>query len=849
MPRAPPIHHETIFREYRDALQDWIGNDLVISPGVEISGANRMPILPVSALPVSEAACPVGPRWRVRIDRALSLAAIAAVVWFYGWTVQSAGGLGPANAEDLYSLLVRGYRKGHLHLDMAPPAELVALKDPYDPAQNGPYRLPDASYYRGHYYLYFGVVPAVALMLPFAVLTGHDLSTGAAVLICCVAGFLAASWLWLSLRRRYFPASAPWTGALGVLVIGLSTHVLALARRPMVWELPIATGFALAMLALGAVHAAVHGRRPLMALGLAGLFLGLAMAARPPTLFGAALLLAPLWLLIRRESHPMRNAWRHGLAAAAGLIACGMVVLAHNYARFENPLEFGQNFQLTAARELSNRHFGLDYAWHNLKVYYLFPLRWSWEFPFVSAQTPGWSLSDYAGSEEMCGLGVTFPFLWLALAAPLASWQRPEAERRSLGAMLGAIAGLYLGVGLFLLTFFSTTERYLAEFAPALALLAVIGWLGLERWAQRTRWRFLITPLTAIAAVATVPMGVLVSFNYHGNTFSRDRPLAWLQLERASHDALARIGVWTGAFEGPRVLKIRFQPRPIGTVETIWQAQDARANERVVVEHLAERELRFGFARGNSLVRWGRPLKWELGHTHTVELQLPSLYGAPGAVSNGPQRLEEFRERTSVAVWFSGGRALGLIVEPLPTGAVPGGAVGSGFTGDVRRMSKRPFRVDEVPQAGEPGWPRGGTLHLEVMLPTPLAPEGEPLFAAGALYASDLVAVRDAGAGAVIFQFAHHGAPPLTTRPLRLDPRAEHRIEITLPSCASRIFSNAARGEVILRVNGEEVLRGGTAECSAFGAGSESIGRNPFGMGSTREFRGWIVEARWIGDK
>ena len=788
-----------------------------------------------------------GRSWRLGIDRALSFMAIAAIVWFYGWTVDSAGGLGPERSEDLYSLLVRGYQKGHLHLDKDPPKELIALTDPYDPAQNGPYRLPDASYYRGHYYVYFGVVPVLVLMLPYAVVTGRELPTGGAILFFCLVGFLAASRVWLVLRRRHFPRSKVWTGALGILVLGLGTHVLALERRPMVWELPIAAGFAFAMLALVAAQAAIDGRRPLTALGLAGLCLGLAVASRPPTLFGGALLLAPLWLLIRRDPPPGRNGWRYVVAASAGLVLCGAAVLAHNYARFDQPLEFGQNFQLTSARELSNRHFGLDYVWHNLRVYYLFPLRWSWEFPFVSAQTPSWSIPDYAGSEEMCGLGVTFPFLWLALAAPLAGWRRSRAERQTVGATVGAIAGLYLGVGLFLLTFFSTTERYLAEFAPALAFLALCGWLGVERWAQQVRGGFWIFLPTVALAAATVPMGALVSFNYHNNTFSRDNPARWLPLERASHDTLSRLGVWAGVFEGPRILKIRFQPRPIRTVETLWRASDAAADEHLLIEHLADRELRFGYRRGASPVRWGRPLTWELGHTHTVELQLPSLYGAPSAVSNGLRQLEEYRERSSVTVWFSGGRALGLIVGALPPGTRPGGAVPADFSGEVRSTGQRLFRRDEVPQAEEPGWPRGGTLHLRVILPTPLAAAGEPLLSSGPMYASDLVAVGHASDGLVFLKFEHHGTPPLTTKPLRLAPGVEHRIEIVLPSCASRIFSNAARGEVILRVNGEEVLRG-TAECSAFGAGSENIGRNPFGLGSIRGFRGWILDARWVGD-
>ncbi|MSU73434.1 MAG: hypothetical protein EXS43_14030 [Opitutus sp.] len=229
-------------------------------------------------------------------------------------------------------------------------------------------------------------------------------------------------------------------------------------------------------------------------------------------------------------------------------------------------------------------------------------------------------------------------------------------------------------------------------------------------------------------------------------------------------------------------------------------------------------------------------------------MQLPSLYGAPPEVGRGLRRLEEFRERSSVAVWFSGGRALSLVVAPLPAGTAPGGAVPTAFSGDVRGMTKRVFRVDEVEQAAEPGWPRGGTLHLRVILPQPLAPEGEPLFAAGVLYGSDLVVVRDAGAGAVTLQFEHHGAPALATKPLRLDPRLEHRIEIALPSCTSDAFSRSARGEVILRVIGDEVLRG-LSDCNAFGAGSERIGRNPFDIGSSREFRGWILDARWVRDR
>ena len=791
----------------------------------------------------------MSPTSRVRrsLETALVVAALVSVGWFFAWTVKTAGGFESAGDADYFNLLVRGFRKGHLYLDRAPAPELAALKDPYDPAQNDRYRLADATYFQGRYYLYFGAAPAVVLLLPYAALTGHELPTGAAVFGFCLTGFLTAALLWIAIRRRYFPASAVWVAPGGVLMLGLATHVLVLARRPGMYELPIAAAYAFTMLALGATYAAIHGGRRVLALGAAGLCLGLAAASRPPSVFGAAMLLPVLWVGWREKQSGW---WRGALAAGAALGACIVAMLIYNYARFGNPLEFGQNYQLTASRELSNRHFGLDYMRHNFGVYYFFPVGWSWTFPFVSARTPFASIPDYAGSEEMAGLLATLPFLWLALAAPLAWRGRPDAESRGARATVGAIGGLYLGVGIFLLAFFSTTERYAAEFAPALALLAACGWLGIERWAQSRAGRAVSNTVIAVLVGTTAVAGVLLSFDYHGRTFSRDRPEAWARLEWASHAALSRVGFALGQFDGPQVFKVRLRERPTGTVETFWRAADPRADERIAVEYVSAREIRFGYVRGSGPVRWGRRLTWEPDHIHTVELQMPSLYREPAGFMRDVRRDDEFRERTCVAVWFSGGRALGEVVEPLPTGIAPGGAVAAEFSGQARAAGSRLFRADEIEAAASRPVltePRGGVLRLRAVLAAPLAPEGEPLFATGALYGSDIVFVRDAGEGAVKFVFDHFNSPPRESAPVRLAPGVEHTIELTVPSCpADATFSGAATGEVTVRVDGREVLRAASA-CFGFAAGEEAVGRNPFGTTCAREFRGWLLEARWTG--
>ena len=112
-----------------------------------------------------------------------------------------------------------------------------------------------------------------------------------------------------------------------MLALGGGSHLLALLRRPLVWELPIAAAYAFAMLSLAAVYAALHGRRPVLAMAGAGLSLGLAVASRPTWIFGAVMLVPALWTL--RELPQTRERWRRAaVSAAMGFGMCVVAVLA-----------------------------------------------------------------------------------------------------------------------------------------------------------------------------------------------------------------------------------------------------------------------------------------------------------------------------------------------------------------------------------------------------------------------------------------------------------------------------------------------------------------------------------------
>ena len=382
--------------------------------------------------------------------------------------------------EAVYNRLIDGFAQGHLYLRRDVPAAFAALADPYDPAQNAPYRVPpyylyDLSYYHGRLYAYFGPLPALLVFWPYHLVTGDYLSYKAAAAACSCLGFLAVAWLFLDAQRRYAPAMPAWLLAALLLAIGLTTALPLLLVRVDVWEIPIAASSALTLAFLAALWQAWHHpaqqRRWLAAASVA---LGFAVASRPTTLLLAPLLAWP-WLRQRAGSRPPL---RPGLLAAAALPlgGCLAALLLYNYARFGQPLEFGQRYQLPFGEyEGHIRHFSPAYLWDNLRVYFLHPAPWTAAYPFVGEPSQLAFRSGHSGTEFNFGVLANVPLVWFALLA-LPAVRRPDGIGFLAGALV-AVGGAQIGL---LLLFFGTVSRYEVEILVPLILLAAAALLAGE---------------------------------------------------------------------------------------------------------------------------------------------------------------------------------------------------------------------------------------------------------------------------------------------------------------------------------------------------------------------------------
>ena len=387
----------------------------------------------------------------------------------------------------------------------------------------------DLSYYKGRFYLYFGVVPALILFWPYVALTGQYLFHRQAVMIFCTTGFLASVGLLRALWRRYFAEVSGWVVAACALALGLATGVTMLLSQSDVYEVAISCGYMLTMLALGAIWRALHeSERRGRWLAAASVAYGLAVGARPSLVFGAVILLVP----VAQAWCERRQVWAAWLAATGPIVLIGLGLMLYNAQRFGSPFDFGQHYQLNfRERVITQQNFSPRYLWFNFRVYFLEPARWSARFPFVHEiaipPVPG----GHGGVNKPFGILTNIPLVWLALAAPLAWRNRPGPSGTNLRWFVMAVALLFGICALTLGFFLGAAFRYEVDFLPALLWLAVVGILGLERaLASRPPWR----------RTARWGWGLLLGFSVVFNVLASVESYA--HADCALGDAMARAG-------------------------------------------------------------------------------------------------------------------------------------------------------------------------------------------------------------------------------------------------------------------------------------------------------------------
>jgi len=461
--------------------------------------------------------------------------AILLLLAFYGWTAHPTIGplynklyLPPGAPADYYNALARAFLAGKTSLFIEPRPELLALDDPYDPIKNhqrdaqGFYALHDASLYKGKYYVYFGVTPAVMVFTPFLFVTGEYLPPSVAATLLALGGLVFTALLLNLLADRFFPSLGNGARFALIITLGCCNCVPYLLRSPMFYEIAILSAYCflvggLYFLARGSLG---NSFRP-GSVACGSLSLGLAVGSRPHMALVALIVfaIAAVWLVVRfrRNTLSTREFMGRAVAFVAPWLFCVGLLAAYNYQRFDSPTEFGARYALVGGDVRIKDRQMLDF--HRLRTdlycYLLFPPHMQSRFPYVSLTLPVFTQEDsnkFFGFTPIGGLLVCMPFLGFLLLSPLTLYRSWKSRRYELLAAM--IVLLSSGISILLcVSCFSAAMRYTVDFANLLVISSLLVFLDLERASRNwtlLKWFLRLAAVASLAVSCLFNLGISI---------------------------------------------------------------------------------------------------------------------------------------------------------------------------------------------------------------------------------------------------------------------------------------------------------------------------------------------------
>ena len=441
-------------------------------------------------------------------NRAATIMVMVVVGCYYLWAVR-AGGPGFEWGRDLggfYDYLGRALAHGRLYLPIEPAPELLALPNPWDPAVGEAYKVYDLALYKRRYYLYHGAGPAVVLFTPWRLLTRHDLPENFAVFLFSFGGFLfSCAALLRLLEMAGVRLGAVFTAAL-LLALGLCQGVPYLLNRIFVYEVAIAGGYFCIAGALYFLTLAIASGNQYQ-FAASGLMFGLAVACRPNLVFAAIVGLAASAVHLGRSRRI-----RQIIPFLASLCVVGLAIAGYNYARFDNPLEFGLNYLLGGGNNQNRVELAARFLPPGLYFFLASAPDFSPVFPWVRLVSrypygsPNFSFPPGYFIEPMAGVLCIAPFIAAAFWMP-----SRNALKSTVRMLLWTALACSLAVLLSIAWTGFSTQRYEVDFLPELALVALANFAfhihrsrGLKRHALGATLAVLLT----YSAIVNLALGI-----------------------------------------------------------------------------------------------------------------------------------------------------------------------------------------------------------------------------------------------------------------------------------------------------------------------------------------------------
>lgn len=396
--------------------------------------------------------------------------------------------------RDQYEKITDAFLKGQLYFDVEVDPALLELDNPYDRDARIDAGVEDRqwddmwdhAYYDGHYYMYFGVVPVLLLFMPYQVITGNPLTTYHATQIF-VAFFIAGLFLLFAYLAKKFFTKMPFA-----IFLLLSTAVAVMSiwycvSYPALYCTAISSALCMMIWSIYFFVRAVFDEnttpKTFIFAAIGSLLGALAFGCRPTIALGN-LMVIPLFITFMRGRKLTGAQWGYTALCILPYAAVAAGLMWYNNARFDNPFEFGQSYQMTVADQSQYGNVFANMDWNRL------------------GENVGNALFRSDCEPKDYGVFVAFPILFLGLVGAFRKGSRGYLLKSGLGLVIPtALVTTLVIVVMGILWTPYLLPRYTMDY---LWLLGVALFVGVGALYQREKVNARLTLIVGILSVFTV---------------------------------------------------------------------------------------------------------------------------------------------------------------------------------------------------------------------------------------------------------------------------------------------------------------------------------------------------------
>ncbi len=255
-----------------------------------------------------------------------------------------------------YEVMTEAILDGKIYIeyDEYDAKDLEKLENPYDPVERMQSKVKykwDHAYYNGNYYMYFGIVPVILLFLPFKLITGITLLSYQATQIFTALIILGIFTLFYMLSKRFFD-TIPFYVYTFLATAFSCGSVWYFSTAPALYCVALSSAVCFQLWSIFFFIKAVwieQKENKQIAYAFIGSLLGALVFGCRPSVALANLLVIPMLIIFLKQKIFSFKLFLKLVVAAIPYFVIGILLMCYNYARFDNPFEFGQAYQLTVA--------------------------------------------------------------------------------------------------------------------------------------------------------------------------------------------------------------------------------------------------------------------------------------------------------------------------------------------------------------------------------------------------------------------------------------------------------------------------------------------------------------------